>query len=87
MSFKNTNMDNCSCTDQPKRKRGERGKQRKPHYCVKNIYNDEEILFNTMTDIKNHFGISITSINRKVRGEHGKSYAHLDIRYLRDVEN
>ena len=70
-----------------RRRRGERGKGKDIHYVVKNVYNGEEKHFHTMSDIHKCYGISMSSINRKVRNQHGKSYSHLDIKYIKDIDS
>jgi len=63
--------------------RGDRGGQKEIHYVVENIYNHEIRTFRTMKEIVEELKIPTQSINRKIRGNKGISYPHLNIEYLR----
>ena len=66
----------------PKRKIGDRGKQKILHYKVVNNITGEEKLFHTMKEISEEYKMSTSGINQHVRGWKVKKFDHLDIVYL-----
>jgi len=66
----------------PKRKIGDRGKQKTLHYKVVNNLTGEEKLFHTMKDIATEYGMSASGINQHIRNWKIKKFEHFDIFYL-----
>ncbi len=67
----------------PRRKIGDRGKQKTLHYRVVNNNTGEENLFHTMKDISEYYGMSSSGINQHIRNWKIKKFNHLDIFYLK----